>query len=85
MVNKAIPHLFGDPKSIFFKTTAREILFDGVTVNCTKAKEFAANSICDQLRANPKGLLPVEDGTFKFSIFGLVSIASIIIFSHFFK
>lgn len=73
MVNKGIPHLFNDPKTIFFQTTAKKFLFDGVTVNCTKAKEFAANALCDQIRADPKGLKKMEDGTFKFSMFGMVS------------
>jgi len=74
LLNKGIPHIFGDPKSIFFKTTAREFLFDGITVNCAKAKEFAANAICDQIRANPKGLQVENNDTFKFSILGAVSI-----------
>lgn len=73
MINKAIPHLFGSPKSVFVTTTPHEILFDGVTVNCSKSTEFAANTMCDQLRLDPRGLIPHENDTFKFSIFGFVS------------
>lgn len=74
MVNKGIPHIFGNPKSIFLTATAKDILFDGVTVNCTKSKEFAANALCDQIRDKPDGLKAEDDGTFKFSMLGTVRI-----------
>ncbi len=72
LLNKGIPHIFGDPTSTFIKTTPKEILWDGIVINCTKSKVFAANAICDQIRKNPAGLKAEEDGTFKFSLFGMV-------------
>lgn len=73
MINKAIPHIFNNPSSIFLTTTARAFLFDGIPLNCTKAKEFAANAVCDQIRAKPDGMVARDDGIFLFSMFGAVS------------
>lgn len=49
-------------------------MFDGITVNCNKFEEFAANAMCDWIRNEPSGLIPQEDNTFKFSLFGAVRI-----------
>lgn len=73
MINKAIPQLFNNPKTIFMTVSARDILFDGVLINCTRSKDFAVNTVCDQLRAKPSGLEKLDDDYFKFSIFGVVS------------
>ncbi|XP_065212463.1 sensory neuron membrane protein 1 [Planococcus citri] len=70
MINKAIPQLFGNPKNIFMTTTAKEFLFEGVLINCTQSKEFAVNTVCDQIRAKPAGLEVIDNDYFKFSIFG---------------
>ncbi|KAL1131950.1 hypothetical protein AAG570_011561 [Ranatra chinensis] len=69
MINKAIGPMFGNPDSIFLRATAKDILFEGIVINCTST-EFAPKAICTLLRQNPKGLTKVNEHIFKFSFFG---------------
>lgn len=72
IANRGIPHLYNHPKNIFLTAKARDILFEGVVLNCT-SKDFAAVALCTGIRMNSKGLHKVNDNIFKFSFFGVVS------------
>nr|CAD7431429.1 unnamed protein product [Timema monikensis] len=71
MLNPIVAEIFNAPSYIFLTGTAREILFDGVTVvNCTGPLSPTAEMLCDQLM----GILPetvriTEPGIFKFSFY----------------
>nr|ALV87596.1 sensory neuron membrane protein 1 [Drosicha corpulenta] len=73
VANKAHPHILGTKDSFLVTDTAMNILFDGLLVNCSKHKEFAANAVCGQLKANPKGLVKLDEDNFLFSFFGAVN------------
>ncbi|PSN29632.1 hypothetical protein C0J52_27456 [Blattella germanica] len=68
VVAKAIPHIFRDPTSVFLTAPARDILFDGVLINCT-IQDFAARALCNVMKAQG-GFEKVGKSSFKFSFFG---------------
>nr|WJJ63367.1 sensory neuron membrane protein 1b [Pachyrhinus yasumatsui] len=55
IISQAIPILFNYPTSIFLTTKVKDILFDGVEVNC-KGKDFSSNAVCGQLKSKIPGL-----------------------------
>ncbi|CAG2067179.1 unnamed protein product, partial [Timema podura] len=71
MMNPMVAEIFNSPDYIFLTGTAREILFDGVTVvNCTEPLSPTAEMLCDQLGAVlPETVRMTEPGIFKFSFY----------------
>lgn len=72
LLGKGIKFLFNNPTTPFVTAKVRDILFDGIPINCT-SKDFATAAICTMIRANPSGLKPLNDDIFLFSFFGMVS------------
>lgn len=74
VVTKAIPFIFNDPKTIFLTGRVKDILFDGVVLNCT-SKEFASTAVCGQMKGQVPGLKPVpgQPNLLLFSLLGPVS------------
>nr|WBU77220.1 sensory neuron membrane protein [Odontothrips loti] len=70
LLAKGVKFLFNNPTTPFLTAKARDILFDGVPINCT-SKDFATSAICTMIRANPQGLKPDGDDIFLFSFFGM--------------
>nr|WBU77221.1 sensory neuron membrane protein [Odontothrips loti] len=70
ILSKAINPLFNNPTTPFLTEKVRNILFDGVPINCTSS-DFAAAAVCTIIRSNPKRLKPQGDGIFLFSFFGM--------------
>ncbi|XP_034946984.1 sensory neuron membrane protein 1-like [Chelonus insularis] len=65
---KAIDSIFHKPDSIFIKTTARQILWDGLPVDCS-VKDFAGSAVCSLLREDDSAL--IKDGeNYRFALFG---------------
>lgn len=54
MLNEALPYLFPNT-SIYLKAKVRDILFDGVLINCT-SRNFAAMAVCSQLKTKISGI-----------------------------
>nr|CAD7267412.1 unnamed protein product [Timema shepardi] len=75
MMNPMVAEIFNAPDYIFLTGTAREILFDGVTVvNCTEPLSPTAEMLCDQLAGiMPETVRNTEPGIFKFSFYHHVS------------
>lgn len=73
LLAKGIKFLFNNPTTPFLTAKARDILFDGVPINCT-SKDFATSAICSMIRMNPAGLKPDGDDIFLFSFFGMVRV-----------
>lgn len=69
ILNKAVDSIFKKPDSVFVRAKAREILFDGLPVDCT-VKDFAGSAVCSILKTEGKDLIEVEENRYKFSIFG---------------
>ena len=72
IISRAIPHIFGNSTTVFLTATAREILFDGILINCN-VKDIAAKALCTLMKAQGKDLEKVGKTAFKFSFFGTVS------------
>jgi hypothetical protein len=72
-INMAIPHIFDNPSSVFVTATAKDLLFDGVTFNCTSS-DFATKAVCSELRKRAHNFHRVNEDIYKFSIFGSVSV-----------
>ena len=69
--DKAVDNIFKKPTSVFVRAKAREILFDGVPLDCT-GKDFASSAICNVLKEKEDALLPDGPGRYLFSLFGPV-------------
>lgn len=69
---KAIDSIFKKPKSLFVRVKAREILFDGLPIDCT-VKDFAGSAVCSVLRSQEENFVVVEPNKYKVSMFGHVS------------
>lgn len=78
LVAKALGALFNNPETPFITTKARNILFDGITINCT-SNDFAPKAVCSQIKANPKGLVKQDENIYLFSLFGAVSFLYILL------
>ncbi|XP_012339100.2 LOW QUALITY PROTEIN: sensory neuron membrane protein 1-like [Apis florea] len=69
ILNKAVDSIFKKPSSVFVRAKAREILFDGLPVDCT-GKDFATSAICSVLKEKDDALIADGPGRYLFSLFG---------------
>lgn len=71
IVNKAIDSIFKKPGTIFVKAKVKDILFNGLPIDCT-VKDFAGSATCSVLesKAEESGLISDGQGHYYFSIFG---------------
>ena len=71
IVNKAVDSIFKKPGTVFVKAKAKDILFDGLPIDCT-VKDFAGAATCNVLKgkAEENGLLSDGEGHYRFSLFG---------------
>ncbi|XP_012225459.1 sensory neuron membrane protein 1-like isoform X1 [Linepithema humile] len=69
IVGKAVDSIFHKPDSIFVRAKAKDILFDGLPVDCT-VTDFAGSAVCNLLKTEAKDLVPDGENRYKFSIFG---------------
>ncbi|KAF3427604.1 hypothetical protein E2986_13422 [Frieseomelitta varia] len=61
--------MFHKPSSIFVRVKAREILFDGLPIDCT-GKDLGSKIICNVLKQRDDVFIPAGSGQYLFSIFG---------------
>lgn len=66
LVGKAINSIYNNPTSIFLTAKARDILFDGVIINCG-VKDFAGKAVCTQLKTEAKDLRHVSEDELAFA------------------
>lgn len=57
------------------KAKAKDILFDGLPVDCT-VEDFAGSAVCSVLEEEAKDLIPDGPNRYKFSLFGGVRISA---------
>ncbi|XP_076247574.1 sensory neuron membrane protein 1 [Calliopsis andreniformis] len=71
LLNKAVDSIFKKPSSVFIRTKAKNLLFDGILIDCT-VKDFAGSAVCSVLKekAELSGLIPDGEGHYLFSLFG---------------
>ncbi|XP_076661699.1 sensory neuron membrane protein 1 isoform X2 [Halictus rubicundus] len=68
VANKGVDSIFKKPKTIFMKVKAKDILFDGMAIDCN-VKDFAGSTICGVLKER-KDLLPGGENIYLLSLFG---------------
>ncbi|CAH1159902.1 unnamed protein product [Phaedon cochleariae] len=68
LVNKAMKSIYANPTSIFLTTTADNILFDGISINCN-VSDFAGKAMCSQLKAS-NTIKQISDEELSFSLLG---------------
>jgi len=73
LINKAIPHIFGHPTSVFLTAPVKNILFEGIPLYCN-VTDFSAKAICSEIKKNDKDFLKLGEDIFGFSFFGTVSL-----------
>lgn len=71
-IGKAVNSIFHNPDSVFVTAKAKDILFDGLPVDCT-VTDFAGAAVCNVLKTEAKDLVPDGENRYKFSLFGGVS------------
>ncbi|XP_031830913.2 sensory neuron membrane protein 1 isoform X2 [Nomia melanderi] len=69
LINKGVDSIFKKPQTVFVKAKVRDILFDGLFVDC-RVKDFAGTAICSQLKEKGESLVPLDDDQYLFSLFG---------------
>ncbi|XP_066904263.1 sensory neuron membrane protein 1, partial [Halyomorpha halys] len=70
IVNAAVPHIYGKLGSVFMTAKVRELLFDGVLIDCT-AKNIVPKAICIAIKQNSKALVKLGKNKYLFSFFGI--------------
>ena len=71
MAVKAINLIFKNPESVFIKVKARDLLFDGLPIDC-RVTDFPATAFCAILKENSANLQVVGLNQYRFSLFGHV-------------
>ncbi|XP_076384781.1 sensory neuron membrane protein 1 isoform X1 [Megalopta genalis] len=69
VVNKAVDSIFKKPSTIFMKVKAKDILFDGVKIDCN-VKDFGGTTVCNALKEKKDNLIPSGDNIYLLSLFG---------------
>ncbi|XP_014206753.1 sensory neuron membrane protein 1-like [Copidosoma floridanum] len=71
ILSKAVDSIFGNPESLFVRVKARDLLFDGLAINCN-ATDFAGSTVCREVQASYKdfNMAKVGDTEYLFSIWG---------------
>lgn len=78
MMGKAFNGIFDNPPDIFMRVRALDVLFDGFLINCDRT-EFAPKAVCTAVKKEaPSGLVIGPNNQFRFSIFGGVSMDTIL-------
>nr|AQN78521.1 sensory neuron membrane protein 1 [Meteorus pulchricornis] len=67
-VGKALDSVLHKPESVFMKTTPRELLWEGMLIDCT-VKDGAGKALCKELRKDDSGLLK-EGENYRIALFG---------------
>ncbi|KAL3265256.1 hypothetical protein HHI36_009470 [Cryptolaemus montrouzieri] len=66
---KAIKSIFREPKTMYLTDSVRNILFDGMKINCS-VTDFPGKAVCSQLKTQLPGVKEVEKGLYSFSLIG---------------
>lgn len=70
-IAQVVKNMLHDPADAFFTGRAMDIMFDGVEIDCT-SDDKVTTALCLSFDDN-KSFQKVDDGHFKFSLFGGVS------------
>ncbi|KAJ3631490.1 hypothetical protein MTP99_012613 [Tenebrio molitor] len=69
ILNTALGFLFPDNESIYLTAKVKDILFDGMLINCT-AKDFSTMVVCKRLKSQIPGINYNDEDILKYSLLG---------------
>ncbi|XP_072748130.1 sensory neuron membrane protein 1-like [Anoplolepis gracilipes] len=69
-VSKAVDSIFHKPDSLFIKIKAKDIISDGLPIDCT-VTDFAGSMVCNLLKTEAKNLMSDGENRYKFSLLGV--------------
>ncbi|KAH0812121.1 hypothetical protein GEV33_010671 [Tenebrio molitor] len=69
ILNTALGFLFPDNESIYLTAKVKDILFDGMLINCT-AKDFSTMVVCKRLKSQIPGINSDDEDILKYSLLG---------------
>lgn len=69
LIAKAIDLLFHEPKDMFWTGRVMDVLYDGISIDCS-SNDFAASAACSVFKSGDvKAVRPIDDDHFAFSLF----------------
>jgi hypothetical protein len=71
ILNTALGFLFPDNESMYLTAKVKDILFDGMLINCT-AKDFSTMVVCKRLKSQIPGINSDDEDILKYSLLGNV-------------
>lgn len=71
LVSKAINIIFHNPENAFAKIRVLDLLFDGISVDCS-SHEYAAKAICSAWTSDARNVRKLNNTHVSFSFFGAV-------------
>lgn len=72
-IENGFNNLFHEPADAFYTGRVMDILFNGVTIDCTVNEPFTS-AICSHLEGQSLSIGKIDENHLKFSIFGNVSL-----------
>nr|QDD67779.1 sensory neuron membrane protein [Galeruca daurica] len=71
ILNQAIPYIFHEPKSIYLTDKVKNIVFNGMELNC-QGSNFASKAVCTQLKSQIPGVKEstTQKNVLLYSLFG---------------
>lgn len=74
IINQAINPIFENPSSVYITSKVRDIMFDGMRINCN-VTDFAAKAVCTQIKQQIPGLKSTKQkNIYLFSLLGPVRV-----------
>lgn len=72
IMNNALNPIFSNPQSIFLTAKVRDILFEGLDLNCT-GTDFHSSVVCSQIKDRMPNVMEKSKKVYSVSLFGEVS------------
>lgn len=75
-LDKALDSIFNKPKSMFIKTTIRDLFFNGIRFDCS-VQDFAGVAVCNALKEKKETLIEESDSIFRYGFLAAVRICAL--------
>lgn len=73
IIDEAIDSIFDKPESVFFKTTVKELFFEGLRINCD-VDDFAGSAVCNELEDQEDILVKESESVYRYGFLAKVCI-----------
>lgn len=84
LIGQACDVIFGEPKSMFWTGRVWDILFDGISLDCSDEDSFQAAAVCEEFQNGASNAVkPFNDTHFEFALMKNVGFETIFILFNF--